>query len=79
MTSFIGGTQKLYKWRERVLVVHIVKISEGCIYCEFFYLVGVRSFNFEGGARVRRILRLRFGLVCDQQGKKETARISQRN
>ena len=48
--------------------------------CEDFYLAGVRSFNSEGGARVRKkILRVWSGLVCDQEGKNEIVKMSRRN
>ena len=43
LTIVIGWTRELYKWREGVLMVRIVKISEGVVFwsaevddCEFF-------------------------------------------
>ena len=41
---------------------------------------GERSFSFEGGAGIRRkILRVWFSLVCHQQGKNKTVKMSQYN
>ena len=87
LTTIIGWTRSYISGGSGCLWCRLLKFSRvSCVFgvlkqkwgvlclLWFFYFAGVRNFNIEGGAKVRRkILRVWFSLVCDKQGKKETA------